>query len=101
MARRYVMQYSKIPNFFQQSGYVEIKRTLHPRWYVAARLGYLRASAYQAPNTYEMAVGYRPNSHQLVKLEYENPAEPGDPRDAAECAGGPGGHDADAVDLRG
>jgi hypothetical protein len=69
--RRYVMQYTKVPNFLQQSGYGEIKRTLHPRWYVAARLGYLRTSAYPAPNTYEMAVGYRPNSHQLVKLEYE------------------------------
>jgi hypothetical protein len=69
--RRYVMQYTKIPDFIQQSGYVEIKRTLGPRWYAATRLGYLRASAYPAPNTYEMAVGYRPNSHQLVKLEYE------------------------------
>jgi hypothetical protein len=60
-----------MPNLREQSGYAEIKRTLHPRWHVATRLGYLRTSAYPAPNTYEMAVGFRPNSHQLVKLEYE------------------------------
>src|SRR5579871_339583 len=69
--QRFVMQYTAIPNFVQQSGYAEFKRTLGPRWYVATRLGYLRANAYPAPNTYEMAVGYRPNRNQLVKVEYE------------------------------
>jgi hypothetical protein len=65
------MDYRLIPTFTTHEGYAEIKRTLHPRWYVATRLGYQRASAFQAPNTYELAVGYRPNTRQLIKLEYE------------------------------
>ena len=68
---RYVFQYTVIPNFVEQSGYAEVKRTLGPRWYAATRLGYLRANAYPGPNVYEMAVGYRPNRFQLIKLEYE------------------------------
>lgn len=65
------MDYKLIPVFTTHTGYAEIKRVLHPRWYIAARAGYLRASAYTAPNDFEFAVGYRPNAHQLIKLEYE------------------------------
>jgi hypothetical protein len=69
--QHFQMDYHLIPVFTTSTGYAEVKRVLHPRWYVAARIGYLRASAYTGPNVYEMAVGYRPNAHQLVKLEYE------------------------------
>jgi hypothetical protein len=65
------MDYRLIPVFTTNTGYAEVRRVLHPRWYVAGRVGYMRASAYTAPNVFEMAVGYRPNAHQLVKLEYE------------------------------
>jgi hypothetical protein len=65
------MDYRVIPTFATHTGYGEVRRVLHPRWYVAARLGYMRANAYTAPNVYEMAVGYRPNAHQLIKVEYE------------------------------
>ena len=36
--QRFVMHYAAIPNYAQQFGYVELKRTLTPRWYAATRL---------------------------------------------------------------
>ena len=68
----FYFDYRLIPTFTTHTGYAEIKRGLHPHWYVATRLSYLRASAYPGPNRYEAAVGFRPNSHQLIKLEYEH-----------------------------
>jgi len=61
------------------SGYLEITRTLAPRFYVAARMAYqrynriadLRISTSEPflPNrqTSEFAIGYRPNRRQLLK----------------------------------
>jgi hypothetical protein len=69
--QRLQMDYRAIPTFSEQAAYAEIRRVLNPRWYVAVRPGYLRASAFQGYQVYETAVGFRPNAHQLVKLEYE------------------------------
>lgn len=63
--------YKAIPNFIQKTGYFEFRRTLHPRWYFAARFGYERASAYPGRELTEFAIGYRPNRHQLVKVGYQ------------------------------
>lgn len=65
------MDYRLIPTFHQQSGYLEARRVLHPRWYVAGRAAYLRASAFKGREVYEFAVGYRPNSKQLLKAAYQ------------------------------
>ena len=35
--------YTAIPTFTQSAAYAEIRRVLHPRWYVAARTGHLRS----------------------------------------------------------
>jgi len=69
--QRFQMNYRAIPTFTTHNGYAEARRVLHPRWYVAARAGYLRASAYKGHDTYELAVGFRPNRYQLVKVGYE------------------------------
>jgi hypothetical protein len=69
--QRLQMDYTVIPAFREQAAYAEIRRVLSPRWYVAARPGYLRASAFPGYQEYETVVGYRPNAHQLVKVEYE------------------------------
>ncbi len=69
--QRLQMDYRLIPTFSEHAAYGEIRRVLHPRWYVAARLGYLRASAFPGYQSYETAVGFRPNAHQLVKMDYE------------------------------
>jgi len=69
--QRFQMDYRVIPTFLKQVGYAEARRTLHPRWYVAARAGYMRASAGPDRKAYELAVGYRPSRWELVKVGYE------------------------------
>ncbi len=63
--------YHKIPTYSRHTGYVESRLVLHPRWYVASRIGYVRASAGPGRQVYEMAAGFRPNRRQLVKVGYE------------------------------
>jgi len=63
--------YHRIPTFTENIGYGELRRVLHPRWYVAARLSYFRSNEAPARQVYEAAVGYRPNRSQLIKAGYE------------------------------
>jgi hypothetical protein len=64
------MTYHKIPAFRVNAGYGELRRVLHPRWYVAARAGYLHGTFSFGSEVYEAAVGFRPNTHQLIKVSY-------------------------------
>lgn len=68
--QRFEMNYHVIPTFRQDAGYAEARRVLHPRWYVAARAGYLHGTYHTGGETYEASVGFRPNSHQLIKAGY-------------------------------
>jgi hypothetical protein len=52
-------------------GYIEARRTLHPRWYAATRIGTQRPAGYPGYQSYEFAVAYRPARFELVKLSYE------------------------------
>lgn len=63
--------YRKIPAYREHTGYVEARAVLHPRWYIASRVGYIRASAGPGREVYEIAGGYRPDRLQIVKLGYE------------------------------
>jgi hypothetical protein len=63
--------YNVIPSFTESVGYAEVRFVVHPRWYLATRIGYVSPSAIPGWRTYEGAVGYRAGKHQLVKLEYE------------------------------
>ncbi|HEY7334522.1 MAG TPA: hypothetical protein VH639_06535 [Bryobacteraceae bacterium] len=65
------MDYHAIPTYRYRVGYGEIRRVLNPRWFVAARVGYLHPAKYSGKQIYETAVGYRPNSYQIVKAGYE------------------------------
>jgi hypothetical protein len=69
--QRFQFDYHVIPTYIQQTGYAEARRTLSPRWYLAARAGYLRASEGPQHEFYEVAAGYRPARRELVKLDYE------------------------------
>jgi hypothetical protein len=69
--QRFQMDYRLIPTFRKHVGYAEARRTLHARWYVAARAGYSRASAGPDREAYELAVGYRPSRWELVKIGYQ------------------------------
>ena len=63
--------YHVIPTFTQQAGYGEVRRVLNPRWYLAARVNYLRRSRSAGSDIYEAAAGFRPNRHQIIKLGYQ------------------------------
>ena len=63
--------YRAIPTVTQQAGYADVRRVLHPRWYLAARAGYMNSSVSARVGMLETAVGFRPNSHQLVKVGYQ------------------------------
>lgn len=69
--RRFQMDYHKINDYIHQVGYVEARRTLGPRWYLAARASYSRASAGAPYRVYEVAGGYRPSRFELIKCGYE------------------------------
>lgn len=64
------MNYHAIPTFRQNGGYFEAKRVLSPRWYVAARTGFLHTTHNGGDATYEIATGFRPNSWQLIKVGF-------------------------------
>jgi hypothetical protein len=73
-------------------GYVELKRIISPRWYSAFRTNYQannhpvdsigRDAATFLPNrqAYELAVGFRPDRIQLLKVGYEWMQVEGSPR---------------------
>src|SRR5207237_10023775 len=64
--QRFVMDYRAIPTFREHAGYAEVRRVLTPRWFIAARLGYLR-NAFSGREAYEIAAGFRPGRGQLLK----------------------------------
>jgi hypothetical protein len=77
--QRFEMNYHAIPTFREDAGYVEARRVLHPRWFVAARAGYLHGSFHTGGETYEASAGFRPNAFQLLKAGFsvEHPNSPG------------------------
>ncbi|HEY3742525.1 MAG TPA: hypothetical protein VGL53_21900 [Bryobacteraceae bacterium] len=68
--QRFQYDYHEIPTFIEQTGYGEIKQVLHPRWFVAGRVGYTHTN-YGAGQSYEAAVGLRPSANQLIKFGYQ------------------------------
>lgn len=64
------MTYHAIPDFRQVSAYVEVRRVLHPRWYIAARAGGLTNSVHAGKTALESAIGFRPSAHELIKFGY-------------------------------
>jgi hypothetical protein len=68
--QRFVMTYRAIPDFHDSGGYAEVKRVIDPRWFVAARVGYLHSNVLSGNETFEGAVGFRANRNQLVKAGY-------------------------------
>lgn len=69
--QRFQFPYQAIPNFIEHTGYVELRRTLNPRWSIATRIGYSRSNAEPALNAIETAIGFRPNRYQLLKAGYQ------------------------------
>jgi hypothetical protein len=68
--QHFEMRYHEIPTLLENAGYLELKRVLSPRWYVAARTGFEHTNYNSGEDAYEFAVGFRPNAHQLFKAGY-------------------------------
>ena len=64
------MTYRKIANYNLHTGYAEVRRVLHPRWYTAARIGYSHPVAFPGTETYEFGAGFRPAANQVIKFGY-------------------------------
>jgi hypothetical protein len=69
--QKFVMPYKKIPDFRETAGYVEFKRILNPRWYVAARGSFMLASASSDLYVLDASAALRPNRFQIVKMGYQ------------------------------
>lgn len=68
--QRFVMTYHVIPTFHEQAGYAEVRRVLHPRWFIAERTGYVASSAGAPVQEFEAVAGFRPDSRQIIKVGY-------------------------------
>ncbi|MGI8744470.1 MAG: hypothetical protein ACR2NN_18230 [Bryobacteraceae bacterium] len=75
--QRFQMTYHAIPTYKESVAYVEARRVLHPRWYVATRAGY--SHDYDTTREYETIVGFRPNRRQLLKIGYDIRQSPDTP----------------------
>jgi hypothetical protein len=69
--QRFVMAYRTIPAFHEQTGYIDAQRVLSPRWYLAARFGYLSADYVGRRQSIETVAAYRPTAAETIKLSYE------------------------------
>jgi hypothetical protein len=69
--QRFQLDYHVIPTLREHTGYAEVRRVLTPRWYIAARLGYIHPDAFAGHQAYELVAGFRPNRYQLAKIGYE------------------------------
>jgi hypothetical protein len=68
--QRFKMEYQLMPTFHEQAGYVEIRRVLHPRWFIAQRTGYIANNASSTSQVFEAVVGFRPNSREIIKAGF-------------------------------
>jgi hypothetical protein len=69
--QRFLMPYVAIPNYREDAAYGEVRRVLHPRWFVASRIGYTSATFGGTATRYEFAAGYRPARYELIKADYQ------------------------------
>jgi hypothetical protein len=68
--QRFVMNYRMIPTFHEQAGYAEVRRVVHPRWFIAERSGYVANSAVPPVQEFEAVSGFRLDNRQLVKVGF-------------------------------
>jgi hypothetical protein len=58
------------PDYRQNTAYMEAKRVLHPRLYLAVRAGYLHCNIRPGDESYEVTAGFRLNASQLIKTGF-------------------------------
>jgi hypothetical protein len=68
--QHFQMTYRAIPTYNMHTGYAEVRRVLHPRWYAATRIGYSHPASFPGTESYEIAAGFRPAANQILKFGY-------------------------------
>ncbi|HEY3835980.1 MAG TPA: hypothetical protein VGL72_05395 [Bryobacteraceae bacterium] len=68
--QRFEMEYRLIPTFREQAAYIEVRRVLHPRWFIAERTGYIAGNELLTTQDFEAVLGFRPDSRQIIKVGY-------------------------------
>jgi len=70
--QRIDLAYNVIRTYREDAGYVEARRVLNPRLYLAGRAGYVHTDYVgYGGNIFEAVAGYRLNTRQLIKAGYE------------------------------
>ena len=69
--QKFVMPYTRIPNFRESAAYGEFRQVLTPRWFVAARYGYSSTNVTGKLHSIEAGAAFRPNRSQMIKFSYE------------------------------
>jgi hypothetical protein len=69
--QKFVMPNTVFRNFRESAGYIEAKQVLSPRWFLAARYGFVTTSATHRGQMFETAAGFFPNRFQIIKIGYE------------------------------
>jgi hypothetical protein len=70
-AQRFLMPYTKSPDFRESVGYAEIRQVFGPRWFIAGRYGLSSTNFTGRIHSVEASLGYRPDRFQLLKIDYE------------------------------
>ena len=65
------LPYTAIPNLNRTMAWAEAKYVPHPRWYLAGRLNHSSSNLIPTRDVCELAVGYRPNRRQIIKVGYQ------------------------------
>jgi hypothetical protein len=68
---RFIKAYTVEPTSTKWMTWGEVKRVLHPRWYVAGRVNYDRSNRRRRRKAYEFAIGYRQARNRLIKVGYQ------------------------------
>lgn len=68
--QHFTFSYHAMPTLTEHTGYGEVRRVLNPRWFLAARVEYVRYNRFAGYQRYETGVGYRLNRLQLAKVSY-------------------------------
>lgn len=70
--QRFVLPYTRVPDFRESAGYFELRQVLSPRWSIGGRYSLLSNSAAGKTNVWEGTTGFRPDRFQLLKFGYEH-----------------------------
>lgn len=69
--QKFLMPYTRFPDFRESAGYAELRQDVSARWFAAARYGYSSSNVSAKLHSVEAGIGFRPSRYQLIKIAYE------------------------------